>query len=263
MDKHEEMVNFWSERANRYASDPRANTNDVWLREIEIDCVNKVISSSQGKNILDFGCANGYTTIRLAELNPSCCFSGIDINREMIGIAKTTAGDGNHPNLNFEQVDILSQSINKRYDLIFAVRAFQNIESFEKQCLCFDALYPLLNPGGVFFYIESYADGYEQINKDRMRMGLPLLPIHNHLTLLTEKFEKYISKSLRLVERVCPSSTYYLVTRLVYSYIAKTNGEPIDYNHPLHQISAIVPQIGNYGPQMACLFKKREGLRAD
>ena len=51
------------------------------------------------------------------------------------------------------------------------------------------------------------------------------------------------------------SSSYYLITRLLYSFIAKTNDEPIDYNHPIHQVAAIVPQVGEYGPQRACLYK--------
>ena len=52
------------------------------------------------------------------------------------------------------------------------------------------------------------------------------------------------------------SSSYYLITRLLYSHIAKINGEPIDYNHPIHQVAAMIPQIGEYGPQRATLYRR-------
>jgi SAM-dependent methyltransferase len=254
--KRTEMTKFWSNRAKEFSADPRANTNDIWLREVEIGRVDKILKTCRIANALDFGCANGYTTRRLAKINGKCKFVGIDINRDMIRVAKETHTDGNLPNLTFQQVDILSSPFKRKFDLIYSIRVFQNIESLEMQCKVFDRLMQFLKPEGLFFFIESYADGYAQINKDRLGMGLTLLPIHKHLTLLTEGFEKHVSEQLSLVEKSSPSSSYYLITRLLYSYIAKMNNEQIDYNHPIHQTAAIVPNIGNYGPQRACLFKK-------
>jgi hypothetical protein len=60
-----------------------------------------------------------------------------------------------------------------------------------------------------------------------------------------------------LLERSWPSSSYYLVTRLLYSYIAMKNGEAIDYNHPIHQVGAILPQVGEYGPEQAGFYRKK------
>ena len=67
--KKDKMLNFWSERARLYAGDPRANTNDIWLREVEIAYVDKILHDDSYRNILDFGCANGYSTSRLAKSN--------------------------------------------------------------------------------------------------------------------------------------------------------------------------------------------------
>jgi hypothetical protein len=120
----------------------------------------------------------------------------------------------------------------------------------------FDALRTLLVPNGAFLYIESYLDGYLQLNHDRERLGLAPLPMHPHLTFLTADFDLYVSEYLEKVRSDSLSSAYYLITRLVYSYIAKLANEPIDYNHPIHRVAAVVPQIGDYGPQRACLFRK-------
>ncbi len=252
--KHQKMLDFWSERVKQFSSDPRANTNDIWLREIEISCVQKIINSHNFTNILDFGCANGFSTITLAKANPQCPFLGLDVNQDMIQAANEAAGK--LKNLKFKQIDILQEELTTKFDFIYAIRVFQNIESETKQLDIFDKLYSLLEPKGYFYFIESYAEGYEQLNSDRAGMDLPLLPIHPHLTLLTDKFDTHILSKMHLLERSSPSSSYYLITRLVYSYYAMLHDEPIDYNHPLHRIATLVPPIGVYGPQRAMLLQK-------
>jgi SAM-dependent methyltransferase len=254
-DKRHKMLNFWSERVKHYSSDPRSNTNDIWLREIEINAVNKIINSYNINNILDFGCANGYSTMLLSKQMPHCTFLGIDLNHDMIEAANE-AGKGCE-NLRFLEMDILQEKIDMRFTFIYAIRVFQNIESEIKQREVFDRLISLLEPNGYFYFIESYVEGYEQINMDRSKMGLPLLPIHPHLTLLTEDFDKHVLNQMHLLERSSPSSSYYLITRLVYSYFALINNESIDYDHPLHKIATLVPAIGIYGPQRSMLLKKK------
>jgi SAM-dependent methyltransferase len=250
------MLAFWSERVNRFASDPRSNTNDVWLREIEIRCVDSVLKNHDCMSILDFGCANGYTTMRLAEQNPARKFLGVDINPDMIQAANEALGAQPMENVRFELLDVLAARLDGHFDCIYAIRAFQNIESPEMQRAVFDKLEGYLGPRGFFYYIESYADGYARLNRDREALGLASLPIHRHLTLLTDDFDAHVSKRLDFVQRSWASSSYYLVTRLVYSYIAKMNNEPIDYNHALHKVASIIPQVGDYGPQKATLYRK-------
>lgn len=253
------MMNFWSDRAKLYKNDQRANTDDIWLREIEINYVDRIIKSHSFKNVMDFGCANGFSTSRLARLNGGVVFNGIDLNHDMVAVAMESFQKGNPPNLKFKQTDILKDGVLEKYDFIYAIRAFQNIESPAMQKRVFDKLYESLSHNGMFLYIESYVDGYQRLNEDRAKMGLMPLPIHGHLTLLTEDFDIYVSKKMELTLMEYLSSSYYLITRLLYSYIAKINKEPIDYNHPIHQVAAIVPQIGDYGPQKASLYKKRQG----
>lgn len=254
--KKDKMISFWSERARLYKDDPRANTNDIWLREIEIDYVDRIIKSGFVKNIMDFGCANGYSTSRLAKLNPESKFIGIDINPDMIEAAKEYSDKANTPNLSFNQVDVLNDEVADQFDFIYAIRVFQNLESLEMQKRVFDKLYQLLARQGTLLYIESYLDGYTRLNEDRVKMSLPPLPIHEHLTLLTDEFDNHVSEKMSLLKSDSLSSSYYLVTRILYSYIAKINEEQIDYNHPLHQVGAMIPQIGEYGPQKASLYLK-------
>jgi SAM-dependent methyltransferase len=257
IEKKDLMMEFWTKRANAYHADPRANTNDVWLREVEIHAVSEIIRTIQPRTVLDFGCANGFTTYRLADQHANVKFTGVDINERMIEVAQTSARSSKNGNVSFRCVDVKKTDIGETFDLIFGVRVFQNIETVEKQKEIFARLQNMLNHSGHFYYIESYSNGYKQLNTDRSKMNLQPLPIHRHLTLLTEDFESYAAEQMDLVEMASPSSSYYMVTRLLYSYIAKINGEKIDYNHPIHQVGALLPPIGEYGPQRACLFRKK------
>jgi len=256
VDKKEAMISFWSERAHLFQADPRANTNDVWLREVEINYVQEIIQTYPFSRALDFGCANGYTTSRLAKMNRDVSFLGVDINPDMISVASTFPKTEALLNVDFRQVDVLTEEFDEQFDFIYAIRVFQNIETLEKQRQVFEKLCERLNKGGMFIYIESYADGYTRLNKDRLKMGLQPLPIHPHLTLLTEEFDAHAGKLMNLVKQDYLSSSYYLITRLLYSYIAAMNKEQIDYNHPIHQVASMVPQVGDYGPQKASLLRK-------
>jgi predicted O-methyltransferase YrrM len=254
--KKDQMIAFWSERARQYGHDPRANTNDIWLRDIEIACVVAALQERPVRSAMDFGCANGYSTIRIAGANRQVQFLGIDLNPAMVRLAADAASRESLPNLTFRAADVVAEEMTERFDFVYAIRVFQNMESFAAQTAAFDRLCDLLNPQGSLLYIESYADGYARLNDDRCRMDLPPLPIHPHLTLLTDEFDRHAARRLTLVRRQSLSSSYYLVTRLLYASIAKMNGEAIDYNHPIHQVGAMLPQIGEYGPQRACLYRK-------
>jgi SAM-dependent methyltransferase len=252
-DKHTEMMKFWSDRVRRYGADPKANTNDIWLREVEILSIQKILDRYRPGRVLDFGCANGYTTRRLAEKYNDISFLGVDINEDMIAVAK---GMPPQKNLSFCCGDVLVDDMRNNFDLIMSIRVFQNIATPELQMSVFDHLFHMLAPDGLFYFIESYVAGYTQINQDRAAIGLPPLPIQNHLNLLTDDFDKHVESLLRRVERGCPSSVYYIITRLVYSKFASINNEPIDYEHLLHRLAALVPQVGEYGPQKYGLYKK-------
>jgi SAM-dependent methyltransferase len=254
--KRNKMAEFWSARARLYGRDPRANTSDIWLRELEINCASRVIQEGQFETVMDFGCANGYTTRRLAKLHGRTRFIGFDINQEMIAAARRRVDSEPLSNIEFRLSDIRTEEPAERFSFIYAIRVFQNMEDLKTQKNNFDILERLSVSDGMLLCIESYLDGYITLNNDRITMGLPPLPIHEHLTLLTDEFDEYASSKMPLVRKEYLSSSYYLVTRLLYSYLAKINDEPIDYNHPIHQIAALLPQIGEYGPQRANLYRK-------
>jgi SAM-dependent methyltransferase len=257
-DKRELMLSFWSERARRYGLDPRANTADVWLRDLEIRYVSNALARTAPRRVLDFGCANGYSTLLLAEAHPSVQFVGVDLNPDMISIARQAAEQKRRSDVEFRCVDLLAQGLEGVFDFVLAIRVFQNIESALAQRRVLGELLDHLQSGGHLLYVESYAADYARINGDRRALGLPPLPIHQHLTLLTEDFDASAAGRAEILASEHLASSYYLVTRLVYSSLAQLTGEEIDYDHPIHRIAARIPQVGDYGPLRACLCRKRD-----
>lgn len=255
MDKKSMIDHFWNDRVNRYGKDPRSNSNDIWIREVEVNAICAIIEKVKPEKILDFGCANGHSTTKIANKFPHIKIVGCDINENMILSAQK---ENKLKNLEFICSDVIFQEIGV-FDLIVGTRVFQNIDSLHNQVQTAKALFEKsLKPEGHLFFIESYADGYEQINNDRVLFELPKLPILPHLTLLTDEFNIEIEKYMNMLERGSPTSTYYIVTRLVYSKLAQINEESIDYDHLLHKLAAACPQVGEYGPQRSYLYQLKK-----
>src|SRR5258708_1280832 len=89
MEKAIEIKEYWDERAIKNATDPKATTDDVYLRDLEIKTF---ISTIQGLgikkgNILDVGCGDGYTTLKVASELKKFKITGVDYSEGMIANA--------------------------------------------------------------------------------------------------------------------------------------------------------------------------------
>ena len=177
MDSKRELIDsFWNERVKRHGTDPRANTNDVWLRTIEIEAVEEVLRDESSGSVLDFGCANGFSTLELSRLLPDTQFVGVDINEEMISAAKDALRRSSESNVEFRTVDLEENSFTGNFDAIVCVRVFQNMPSLTVQCKIFSKLLGLLRENGVILLIETYREAYGELNHLREQLGLPQLP---------------------------------------------------------------------------------------
>ena len=71
----------WDEFAQKYGLDRRASTPDAYLVDLEIRTLAKYIAN--GETILDVGCGNGYTALKMAQ-KKAVDITGIDISAEMV-----------------------------------------------------------------------------------------------------------------------------------------------------------------------------------
>lgn len=132
---------FWDKQAKKYDYSER-----------QFEPVFKVIVEktrrhlSLNDNVLDFGCATGSKTIKLAEgINH---IQGIDISTEMIKEAVKKKDEENILNISFAQGTIFNTNLEKAsFDKIIAYGIIHLLEDSEKVT---ERIYELLKPGGLF-----------------------------------------------------------------------------------------------------------------
>jgi SAM-dependent methyltransferase len=258
-----EIQRYWNTQAEEFGADPRATTPDHWLREIEIAAVSGILRSlDDGSTILDIGCGNGYSTIRLATDHPAQRFVGGDYASAMIARARDALENADahtRSRVRFEEMDVLSIGEDSAYHLVISDRCLINLPSFDLQRKAVDQIASALMPGGVYVAVENFLGPHDRLNEQRLALGLEPIPIRWHNTYLDEEqFLEYCRKHFEVTEVAPISSTYYLVTRLVYSKLCQLEGVEPGYDHPLYEISTSLPLFGDLGPIKLIRLDKRQ-----
>ena len=104
----------------------------------------------------EIGCSTGELTITIAKHNeskPGARFIGIDVEPDMIKLAKQKEAQAKIENVNFEVADTIQYEF-ERADLIVAYYTVQFIKPSQRQLLI-DNIYKKLNWGGAFILFEK------------------------------------------------------------------------------------------------------------
>src|SRR5262249_32114326 len=124
------------------------------------------------------------------------------------------------------------------FDVVITNRCLINLLGEQEQ---FDALRQIsecLRQGGYYIGTENFTGGQEALNSLRRSFGLAEIPVRWHNRYFDESV--FLSKARSLFEHVDLinfSSTYYLVTRVVYSALCKREGTEPGYLHPIYEIA--------------------------
>jgi ubiquinone/menaquinone biosynthesis C-methylase UbiE len=87
MSQNDDIKAYWEERARQHEADPGATTDDVYLRALEAKVSQQALVDFLGTNnarVLDVGCGDGHTTLKLAGHLPQFNFTGLDYSANMI-----------------------------------------------------------------------------------------------------------------------------------------------------------------------------------
>lgn len=132
---------FWDKQAKRYDS---AERQFEPVYEAVISKTRKYLNAAD--NVLDFGCATGTKTIRLADGIKH--IHGLDISTEMINEAIKKKDNANIQNISFSQGTIFKDDLEKgSFDVIIAYGIIHLLEDEEN---AIQRIYELLKPGGIF-----------------------------------------------------------------------------------------------------------------
>lgn len=258
----EKIKQYWEERANLF-KDKNSTTDDIWLRELEIQHISKVLSEidlPENANILDVGCGDGFSTISIAKKFPNISFHGIDFSQNMITMACSHLEKSGIKNVDFRVGDVLNldQQFNIEFSVIITDRCLINLESLELQKKAFSKIAKIIKNGGYFIGIENFIDGHDEMNKNRIRMDMPEISIRWHNLFFNENdFIEITKENFKIVSIDNFSSSYYFATRIIYSKMCKMKGIEPDYNHEIHQLAINLPHFGNFSPIKCVILQKK------
>lgn len=258
----EEIRKFWADQAKKYGQSHTASWSDQPAIDLEIRTILKYIDD--GNKVFDAGCANGYSTIIYA-LSKNIFIKGSDYIPEMIEQAcerLTSYINRLNSKVSFSVGNVLGlEEPDNLYDKVIVTRVLINLVSWENQYKAIQECGRILKPGGKLLLSEATIQGWQKLNKFRQEWKLDTIPMPSFNSYLDqEKVIKEIPSSLRFVELVDFSSSYFVGTRVLKPLIAKTLGINIDIANPDMEWNhwfANMPPVGDFGTQKLFIFEKK------
>jgi len=252
------IQDFWNSRARL---DKISGTDDFPLKKLELDLILKKIPS--GASVLDIGCGNGETLIRLCR-EKGCTGVGVDFSQEMINLA-VAAGKkaGCADKLKFQAGAIpgLSKDLGE-FDCVLTERSLINLDSEATQKKAFQEIISHLKPRSCYLMIESFIQGLQRTNQLREMLGLEKIAVPWHNVFLDETAVASWAGPECLLREVIPfSSTYHFLSRVVYARLAADKGEKLRYDSDINMLSLKLPVIGDFGPVRLWLWQRVSSVR--
>ncbi len=263
-----EMVkNYWEDRARESGGDRTATTNDVYLRELEVSTLTSQLQDlglSYGATVLDVGCGDGYTTMRIAQNLPTLRFRGVDYSQNMIAnaVAGLESKEASlRERISFRVADVLQldkELGDSRYDAAITDRCLINLGSYEEQAKAIAQIAAHLKPGACYLAIENFLEGQDNMNRARAGVDLPPIPVRWHNLYFREaEFRRAAEPFFSDVVMHEFSSSYYFATRVIYSAMCKMRGEEPDYEHEIHRLAVHLPWSGQFSPIRLAVLRRR------
>lgn len=247
-----------------------ATSPDFNLRELEIDFIINNIRSEVNQprpGILDIGCGNGYTDLRIAQTVEAGIMVGIDFSESMIEGARHLRDrtEGLKSEVHFWKLDVrdLGRSYPPNgFDAVISERLLTNLPDRETQCKVIQDVYGVLNHGGIFIMVEGTRDGLRNLNELRTKVGLDAIPDKSETNVASLKFEEE-----ELEEILKPYFTtlkkqyfgmYYLISRVIHPLLVSPDKPRYDakINEVARKVATAEPDYRQLSHIVGYVLKK-------
>ena len=257
----DQIRQLWTDQVKQHGQSVKASWTDLPVIEMEIRELLKWLDD--GDNVLDAGCANGYTSVQLAS-QKRLRIHGIDFIPDMIHQAKSRLEGMREVllgNVTFDEGDVTDLSpIKNRFDKVVVVRVIINLGTWELQLTGIRECLRVLKPGGRLLLSEATVQGWSRLNTFRREWGLPDIPMPPFNNYLDEdRVAECIAPDAKLIEVVNFASTYYVATRVMKPLLARNAWVPVNVASPemeFNRLVSMLPSFGDYGTQKLFVIEK-------
>ena len=258
----EQIREYWRQQAQKYGQSPSSSWSDHPIIEMEIKNILQWLK--EGDQVLDVGCANGYSTVQFAS-QKQICIRGVDYIPQMIENARQRLKEiGNKligtADFNVGDITALNEATNS-YDKVIVIRVIINLGEWSLQLKGLRECCRVLKRGGLLLLSEATVEGWQNMNQFRREWGLPDIPMPPfNLYLDREQVIEEMSNELELIQIYNFSSTYYVATRILKPLFIKALGVNVDAANPdmdWNRWFSELPSWGDYGTQNLFIFRKK------
>jgi ubiquinone/menaquinone biosynthesis C-methylase UbiE len=253
------IYNFWENQASKYGVSHEASWGDVYAIDLEINNIASHIS--EGKSVLDVGCANGFALIKHAQNFKLAESNGIDFSPKMIEMANTAlAKTKSNSTIHFSVGDIRCLDFpDAKFDIVYTTRVLINLPTWHEQIKGINECIRVTKPGGKVIFSEAFWEPLVKLNALRTIFGLPSLVEHDFNRYLKKSnLNAYLNSIKTEFEVNDFSSLYYLGSRLIRDLIPESKTF-VGYDNPVNKIFHNIEKDfsgGDVGIQQAYIIKK-------
>lgn len=256
---HDHIKAYWESQAQVHAQSHWASWGDNWMIDLEIETIGKQLKS--GDQVLDIGCANGYSTLRQFELHQLKSITGIDFAEGMLKAAQEAlqkSGFGDQ--VRFMEGDIRALPFaDNTYDVAYTTRVLINMPTWEQQMQGIAECIRVVKPGGLVVLSEGFWEPLVLLNAMRSLKNLPPLVEHDfNRYLKLSALEAYLRKQNLKFRVEDFSSIYYFGSRFLRELVTDPDAYP-GFSNPINKLFYEIEKQfsgGGMGIQQAVVISK-------
>lgn len=253
------IKDYWESQGSTYPDSHEASWGDKYMLDLEIKTIGQYFS--EDCDVLDVGCANGYSGFRQLENCRVKSFTGVDFAESMVESAQKNKAKQNLGDfVKFEVGDVRSLRFpGESFDLVYTTRVLINLPTWQEQVQGIEECLRVTKRGGTVVFSEAFWEPLVLLNALRAIKQLPPLVEHDfNRYLKSVKLEEYLkSKQLEFkVEEF--SSIYYLGSRFLRELVTDASAYP-GFKNPINKIFFDIEKEfsgGGFGIQQAYVVKK-------
>lgn len=251
---------YWENQGHVHGESHWASWGDNWMIDLEIETIGKHINN--GDQVLDVGCANGYSTFRQLNSHNLASITGVDFAANMIMAANTSKQQKELDDIiSFFEGDVRSLNFpDNTFDVVYTTRVLINLPTWEEQKKGISECLRVVKPNGTVVLSEGFWEPLVLLNAMRALKALPPLVEHDFNRYLKHSSLEVFFKELAIDYEIDDfSSIYYLGSRFLRELVTNTSDYP-GFTNPINKLFYELEKEfsgGGMGVQQAVIMKNK------